>query len=112
MRQRLAIAQAMLGMPDLLVLDEPTNGLDPQQIVEMREVLKEYAATGRTVIISSHLLAEVQQTCSHVVLMHRGELVAFGPMKKILNRNRTSNSLEEIFLELIGDDLVIGKEKK
>jgi ABC-2 type transport system ATP-binding protein len=112
MRQRLAIAQAMLGMPDLLVLDEPTNGLDPQQIVEMREVLKDYAETSRTVIISSHLLAEVQQTCSHVVLMHRGQLIAFGPMKKILTRNRKSRSLEEIFLELIGDDLVIGKEKK
>lgn len=112
MRQRLAIAQAMLGMPDLLVLDEPTNGLDPQQIAEMRQVLKDYAATGRTVIISSHLLAEVQQTCSHVVLMHRGQLIAFGPMKKILSRNRKSNTLEEIFLELIGDDLVIGQEKK
>jgi ABC-2 type transport system ATP-binding protein len=112
MRQRLAIAQAMLGMPDLLVLDEPTNGLDPQQIAEMRDVLKDYASTGRTVIISSHLLAEVQQTCSHVVLMHRGQLIAFGPMKKILTRNRKSNTLEEIFLELIGDDLVIGKEKK
>jgi len=112
MRQRLAIAQAMLGMPDLLVLDEPTNGLDPQQIAEMRDVLKDYAGTGRTVIISSHLLAEVQQTCSHVVLMHRGQLIAFGPMKKILIRNRKSRTLEEIFLELIGDDLVIGKEKK
>ena len=112
MRQRLAIAQAMLGMPDLLVLDEPTNGLDPQQIAEMRQVLKDYASTGRTVIISSHLLAEVQQTCSHVVLMHRGQLIAFGPMKKILSRNRKSNTLEEIFLELIGDDLVIGQEKK
>ena len=112
MRQRLAIAQAMLGMPDLLVLDEPTNGLDQQQIAEMRDVLKDYAGTGRTVIISSHLLAEVQQTCSHVVLMHRGQLIAFGPMKKILTRNRKSRTLEEIFLELIGDDLVIGKEKK
>ena len=112
MRQRLAIAQAMLGMPDLLVLDEPTNGLDPQQIAEMRDVLRDYAETSRTVIISSHLLAEVQQTCSHVVLMHRGQLIAFGPMKKILTRNRKSRTLEEIFLELIGDDLVIGKEKK
>ena len=112
MRQRLAIAQAMLGAPDLLVLDEPTNGLDPQQIAEMRDVLKRYAATGRTVIVSSHLLAEVQQTCSHVVLMHRGELIAFGPMKKILSRNRKSETLEEIFLELIGDDLVIGKDAK
>lgn len=109
MRQRLAIAQAMLGMPDLLVLDEPTNGLDPQQIAEMRLVLKNYAKTGRTVIVSSHLLTEVQQTCTHVVLMHRGKLIAFGPMKKILNKNRQSHSLEEIFLELIGDDLVIGK---
>ena len=112
MRQRLAIAQAMLGMPDLLVLDEPTNGLDPQQIAEMRQVLKDYASTGRTVIISSHLLAEVQQTCSHVVLMHRGQLISFGPMKKLLAKNRKANNLEEIFLELIGDDLVIGKEKK
>ena len=111
MRQRLAIAQAMLGMPDLLVLDEPTNGLDPQQIAEMRQVLKDYAKTGRTVIISSHLLAEVEQTCSHVVLMHRGQLIAFGPMKKILSKNRKAKNLEEIFLELIGDDLVIGKEK-
>ncbi|CAB4660163.1 unannotated protein [freshwater metagenome] len=112
MRQRLAIAQAMMGMPDLLVLDEPTNGLDPQQIAEMRVVLKEYAKTGRTVIVSSHLLAEVQQTCSHVVLMHRGHLIAFGPMKKILTKNRQARSLEEIFLELIGDDLVIGKAVK
>jgi len=112
MRQRLAIAQAMLGMPDLLVLDEPTNGLDPQQIVEMRQVLKDYAATGRTVIVSSHLLTEVQQTCTDVVLMHRGKLVAFGPMESILNNNKASGSLEEIFLELIGDDLIIGKEKR
>ena len=111
MRQRLAIAQSMLGMPDLLVLDEPTNGLDPQQIAEMRQVLKNYASTGRTVVISSHLLAEIQQTCSHVVLMHRGELVAFGKMEDLLSKNRRSQSLEEIFLELIGDDLVIGQEQ-
>ena len=111
MRQRLAIAQAMLGMPDLLVLDEPTNGLDPQQIVAMRKVLKKYAKTGRTVIISSHLLSEVQQTCTHVVLMHRGQLIAFGTMKKILTRaNKKVESLEDIFIELIGDDLTIGKE--
>ena len=111
MRQRLAIAQAMLGMPDLLVLDEPTNGLDPQQIKAMRDVLKSYAKTGRTVIVSSHLLSEVEQTCSHVVLMHRGKLIAFGTLKKILNKTgKKSGSLEEIFIELIGDDLTIGKE--
>ena len=111
MRQRLAIAQAMLGMPDLLVLDEPTNGLDPQQIVAMRQVLKKYAKTGRTVIISSHLLSEIQQTCTHVVLMHRGRLIAFGTMRKILTRaGKKVESLEDIFIELIGDDLTIGKE--
>ncbi len=84
MRQRLAIAQAMLGKPDLLVLDEPTNGLDPPQIHAMREVLRDYAARGRTVLVSSHLLAEVEQTCSHVVVMHRGRLVAAGTVAEIV----------------------------
>ncbi|RZS43286.1 ABC-2 type transport system ATP-binding protein [Herbihabitans rhizosphaerae] len=84
MRQRLAIAQAMLGLPDLLVLDEPTNGLDPPQIHQMREVLQKYASTGRTVLVSSHLLAEVEQTCSHVVVMHRGRLIASGEVSDIV----------------------------
>ncbi|MEU4446025.1 alpha/beta fold hydrolase [Actinosynnema sp. NPDC050801] len=83
MRQRLAIAQAMLGLPDLLVLDEPTNGLDPPQIHQMREVLRRYAAAGRTVLVSSHLLAEVEQTCTHVVVMHKGSLVAAGLVDEI-----------------------------
>jgi ABC-2 type transport system ATP-binding protein len=83
MRQRLAIAQAMLGLPDLLVLDEPMNGLDPPQIREMRDVLLGYAAGGRTVILSSHMLAEVEQTCSHVVVMHLGRCVAAGPVAEI-----------------------------
>ncbi len=84
MRQRLAIAQSMLGLPDLLVLDEPTNGLDPPQIHQMREVLRRYAAAGRTVLVSSHLLAEVEQTCDHVVVMHHGRLVASGPVDEIV----------------------------
>jgi len=84
MRQRLAIAQAMLGLPELLVLDEPTNGLDPPQIREMREVLTRYAATGRTVVVSSHQLGEVEQTCTHVVVMHRGRLVAEGEVAQIV----------------------------
>ncbi|MFJ2635393.1 alpha/beta fold hydrolase [Streptomyces sp. NPDC087422] len=84
MRQRLAIAQAMLGLPDLLILDEPTNGLDPPQIREMREVLIRYAQVGRTVIVSSHLLAEVEQTCTHLVVMDRGRLVTAGPVADII----------------------------
>ena len=84
MRQRLAIAQAMLGLPDMLVLDEPTNGLDPPQIHAMREVLRRYAAGGRTVLVSSHLLAEVEQTCDHVVVMHHGKVVADGSVDDII----------------------------
>jgi ABC-2 type transport system ATP-binding protein len=83
MKQRLGIAQAMLGLPELLVLDEPTNGLDPPQIAEMREVLQDYARTGRTVVVSSHLLAEVEQSCTHVVVMHKGRLVAAGATAEI-----------------------------
>jgi ABC-2 type transport system ATP-binding protein len=106
MRQRLAIAQAMLGLPDLLVLDEPTNGLDPPQIREMRAVLERYAAghgeqggSGRTVIVSSHLLAEVEQTCTHVVVMAQGRRVAAGPVAEIIGDSRR---LEDAFLAIIG----------
>ncbi len=89
MRQRLAIAQAMLGLPDLLILDEPTNGLDPPQIREMREVMIRYVAAGRTVIVSSHLLAEVEQTCTHLVVMDRGRLVQAGPVREIIGSGDT-----------------------
>ena len=84
MRQRLAIAQAMLGLPDLLVLDEPTDGLDPPQIAEMRRVLRQYATGGRAVLVSSHLLAEVEQTCTHAVVVHKGRIVASGPVEEIV----------------------------
>ncbi|MFJ5560429.1 alpha/beta fold hydrolase [Streptomyces sp. NPDC093250] len=89
MRQRLAIAQAMLGLPDLLILDEPTNGLDPPQIREMREVMIRYAAGGRTVIVSSHLLSEVEQSCTHLVVMDRGRLVQAGPVHEIVGSGDT-----------------------
>jgi len=84
MRQRLAIAQAMLGLPDLLLMDEPTNGLDPPQIHAMREVLRRYASTGRTVLVSSHLLSEVEQTCSHVVVVHLGRTIASGTVSELV----------------------------
>jgi ABC-2 type transport system ATP-binding protein len=113
MRQRLAIAQAMLGKPDLLVLDEPTNGLDPPQIHAMREVLREYAARGATVLVSSHLLAEVEQTCSHVVVMHRGRLVAAGSVAEIVAAAgigvegvAARYQLEEAFLQLVGQEAI------
>ncbi|MFG2285256.1 alpha/beta fold hydrolase [Streptomyces sp. NPDC048595] len=89
MRQRLAIAQAMLGLPDLLILDEPTNGLDPPQIREMRDVMIRYAAAGRAVIVSSHLLSEVEQSCTHLVVMDRGRLVRAGPVEEITGSGDT-----------------------
>jgi ABC-2 type transport system ATP-binding protein len=87
MRQRLGIAQAMLGGPELLLLDEPTNGLDPPQIRAMREVLTRYASGGRTVVVSSHLLAEVEQTCSHVVVLHRGRVVLEGAVADLVEQS-------------------------
>ncbi|MEQ7128173.1 alpha/beta fold hydrolase [Actinopolymorpha sp. B11F2] len=84
MKQRLGIAQAMLGMPDLLILDEPTDGLDPPQIAALRRVLQTYAEGGRSVLVSSHLLAEVEQTCTHVVVLHLGRLQAAGPVADIV----------------------------
>jgi ABC-2 type transport system ATP-binding protein len=87
MRQRLAIAQAMLGLPELLILDEPTNGLDPPQIHAMREVLRRYAATGRTVLVSSHLLSEVEQTCTDVVIVSLGRTIAAGSVAELVSHS-------------------------
>lgn len=89
MKQRLAIAQAMLGMPRLLLLDEPTDGLDPPQIAVMRSVLQRYAVDGRAVLVSSHLLAEVEQTCSHVVVMHQGRSIAAGGVSEVIGGSTT-----------------------
>jgi ABC-2 type transport system ATP-binding protein len=89
MKQRLAIGLAMLGMPELLVLDEPTDGLDPPQIAEMRRVLRRYATGGRAVLVSSHLLAEVEQTCTHAVVMHKGQVVASGPVGELVGESGT-----------------------
>jgi len=84
MKQRLGIAQAMLGLPVLLILDEPTNGLDPPQIAAMRPILREYAKTGRSVLISSHLLSEVELTCTHVVVMSAGRVITAGAVADLL----------------------------
>ncbi|MBW8729461.1 MAG: ATP-binding cassette domain-containing protein, partial [Terrabacter sp.] len=90
MKQRLGIAQAMLGLPELLILDEPTNGLDPPQIAAMRPILRRYAETGRTVVVSSHLLAEVEMTCTHVVVMHAGRVITQGPVAELVDSDDTT----------------------
>jgi len=83
MRQRLGLAAAMIGDPRVLLLDEPTNGLDPDGIRWLRGFLRELSSQGRTILVSSHLLAEVEQTCTDVVVMNRGKLVAQGPVTEI-----------------------------
>ena len=84
MRQRLAIGAALLGDPEVLILDEPTNGLDPPGIAWMRDLVRDHAATGRAVLISSHLLAEVAQSVDDVVVIARGELRGAGPLEEVL----------------------------
>jgi len=89
MRQRLGLAQALLGRPDLLVLDEPTTGLDPQQMREIRNVIRELAKNGTTVLLSSHLLSEVEQVCDQVAVMNRGSLVAQGAVNDLVGATTT-----------------------
>jgi lantibiotic transport system ATP-binding protein len=83
MRQRLAIAAALLSPRELLILDEPTNGLDPQGTREVRSLISGFAADGTTVMLSTHLLSEVEQICDHVGVMHRGRLVAEAPLAQL-----------------------------
>jgi ABC-2 type transport system ATP-binding protein len=97
MRQRLGLAAALLGDPELLILDEPANGLDPAGVRWLRTFLQTFAAQGRTVLVSSHLLAEVAQTVDQVVIIDRGRLLANSPLEE-LTRNR--QSLEDVYLEL------------
>ena len=89
MKQRLGIAAALLTDPDLLILDEPTNGLDPAGIVEIRELLRRLAREGRTVVVSSHLLSELEAICTHLVIIRFGRLVFAGPIADLLARTGT-----------------------
>lgn len=97
MRQRLGIAHALLGSPQVLVLDEPANGLDPQGIVWMRVLLRRFADAGGTVLLSSHLLHEVEQIADDLVMIGQGRIVARGSADSILTGGR---NLEDTYLEL------------
>lgn len=91
MKQRLALASVLLGDPDVMVLDEPTNGLDPEGIAEVRNIIQEEADKGKTVILASHILAEVEKVCTHVAVLKEGELLATGRVSELLGA-------EQIFL--------------
>ncbi|MFI2742265.1 ABC transporter ATP-binding protein [Zhouia sp. PK063] len=83
MKQRLAIASALLNDPEILILDEPTNGLDPQGIHQIREIIKKIAATGTTILLASHLLDEVEKVCSHVVILRKGNMLYTGSVDEM-----------------------------
>jgi ABC-2 type transport system ATP-binding protein len=87
MKQRLGIACALLGDPELVFLDEPTNGLDPAGVVEVRELVRELGTDGRTVILSSHLLAETELVCDNVAVLSRGKLIAQGTIQELLREH-------------------------
>jgi ABC-2 type transport system ATP-binding protein len=97
MRQRLGLAGALLGDPELLILDEPANGLDPAGVYWLRGFLRRFAEQGRTVLVASHVLAEVAQTVDQVVIIDRGRLLTTASLANLTERGRT---LEEVYLEL------------
>jgi ABC-2 type transport system ATP-binding protein len=96
MKQRLAIASALLNDPEILILDEPTNGLDPQGIHQIRDIIKQIAAQGTTILLASHLLDEVEKVCSHVLVLRKGAVLYSGTVDGM--------SANEGFFELQADD--------
>jgi ABC-2 type transport system ATP-binding protein len=97
MKQRLALAASMIGEPEVLVLDEPTNGMDPQGIADIRNLIIEIAAGGTTIVLASHLLDEVQKTCTHVAVLDKGKKIFDGSVKEILE--------SEEYIEIAAEDM-------
>ncbi|MBX2962186.1 MAG: ATP-binding cassette domain-containing protein [Cyclobacteriaceae bacterium] len=112
MKQRLAIASALLNDPTVLILDEPTNGLDPMGIAEIREIIKKIAAHGKTIILASHLLDEVQKVCTHFAILKKGNMVYSGPVDDVgkgletVEVNADVENLNEILLTFPGTSSV------
>ena len=108
MKQRLAIASALLNNPTVLILDEPTNGLEPMGIAEIRELIKKIATQGKTIILASHLLDEVQKVCTHFAVLKKGNLIHTGPVGDVGKGSETvevvaeSENLNELLLQFSG----------
>lgn len=118
MKQRLAIGAALIGDPEVLIFDEPTNGLDPQGIAEVREIIQRIAAEGKTIIMASHILDEVEKVCSHVAIIKKGQLLASGEVGAILSNDRqvdigTENlpRLRELLANIPGINRISEKNK-
>lgn len=112
MKQRLAIASALLNDPTVLILDEPTNGLDPMGIAEIRDIIKKIAANGKTIILASHLLDEVQKVCTHFAILQRGNMIHTGPVDEVgrgtetVEVNAEVDNLNEILMEFSGTSTI------
>jgi lantibiotic transport system ATP-binding protein len=101
MKQRLAIASTLLGNPDILVFDEPTNGLDPAGIAEIRELMKQLNREGKTIIMASHILDEVEKVCSHVAIIQKGVLKTIGTVNEVLSTTDDTS----VSIDLAADDM-------
>lgn len=104
MKQRLAIASTLLGDPDILVFDEPTNGLDPAGIAEIRELMKQLNRQGKTIIMASHILDEVEKVCTHVAIIQKGNLKTVGTVSEVLS-STTGNKAAVVEIELAAENL-------
>ncbi|WP_299518995.1 ABC transporter ATP-binding protein [Winogradskyella sp.] len=114
MKQRLAIASALLNDPEILILDEPTNGLDPQGIHQIRLIIKEIAANGTTILLASHLLDEVEKVCSHVVVLRKGEKLYSGRVDEMISSHgffELKTEEHDELLKLLKSDSNFGKLK-
>lgn len=106
MKQRLAIGAALLGDPEILVFDEPTNGLDPAGIAEIRQLIKELSRKGKTIIMASHILDEVEKVCTHVAILQKGVLKTSGTVGQVLSGTGES-STNTLQVELAADDMAL-----
>jgi ABC-2 type transport system ATP-binding protein len=114
MKQRLAIASALLNEPEILILDEPTNGLDPQGIHQIREIIKQIATKGTTILLASHLLDEVEKVCSHVVVLRKGVKLYSGRVDEMISSHgffELKCNNQEALLKLLENHPVFGKIK-
>ncbi|MGB5264694.1 MAG: ABC transporter ATP-binding protein, partial [Lutimonas sp.] len=110
MKQRLAIASALLNDPEILILDEPTNGLDPKGIHEIRQIIQEISKTGTTILLASHLLDEVEKVCDHVIVLQKGKMLYSGPVDEmgihsdtiIIKANEKDTVISELLTQIPG----------
>jgi len=114
MKQRLAIASALLNDPEILILDEPTNGLDPQGIHQIRQIIKDIATQGTTILLASHLLDEVEKVCTHVVVLRKGEKLYSGRVDEMISSHgffELKTDKEQELIKILENDDAFGKVK-